>query len=88
MAIRLLDACLKGHIEIVKLILSRGVSVNGNHSDKVPLHAAMQGNHIAIITLLIRAGAATEEIDAVNCKSSTLEYTQSLIAGLREWDLL
>jgi len=51
----LMMACLKGHIEIVKKLISRDADVN--KTGWTPLHYAATGGHIAIIELLLEQHA-------------------------------
>ncbi|XP_042510276.1 ankyrin repeat domain-containing protein 1 [Macadamia integrifolia] len=51
-------AAQKGHLEVVRVLLASGVSVQAsNRKGLTPLHYAVQGSHLEVIKYLIRKGA-------------------------------
>jgi ankyrin repeat protein len=58
MSIVLADAVEGGHVEVVRLLLEKGVVVDARAGSGVtPLMVAVMGNHIDIVKLLIARGA-------------------------------
>jgi ankyrin repeat protein len=53
----LVYACLNGRGDAVELLLDRGANVNGMPYNMAGLHAAVQGNHPAIVQALLARGA-------------------------------
>ena len=52
------EACNFGHVEVVKILLDNGVSVNTpGFENSVPLHDAVINNHVQVVELLISSGA-------------------------------
>ncbi|XVE83397.1 hypothetical protein DITRI_Ditri16bG0085800 [Diplodiscus trichospermus] len=52
-------AAQKGHLDIVRTLLSSGVSVKAaNRKGLTPLHYAVQGSHLEVIKLLLKKGAS------------------------------
>ncbi|XVF14788.1 hypothetical protein REPUB_Repub09cG0091700 [Reevesia pubescens] len=52
-------AAQKGHVEIVRTLLSSGVSVKAvNRKGFTPLHYAVQGSHLEVIKVLLKKGAS------------------------------
>jgi len=62
----LMMACLKGHIEMVRKLISRDADVN--KTGWTPLHYAATGGHVAIIELLLEQHAY---IDAASPNGTT-----------------
>ncbi|KAI9163980.1 Ankyrin repeat domain-containing protein [Paramyrothecium foliicola] len=58
----LLLAAVKGHIDVVKLLLGKGASVDAGEGGFTPLHAATKAGHGDIVGLLLEHGAN------VNCR--------------------
>ncbi|PKA65242.1 Ankyrin repeat domain-containing protein, chloroplastic [Apostasia shenzhenica] len=51
-------ASQKGHLDVVRILLSTGVSVKAsNRKGMTPLHFAVQGSHQDLVKYLIRKGA-------------------------------
>ena len=48
-------ACLKGHVPLVKLLISRNADIN--HPGWTPLHYAATGGHVELIRLLLEESA-------------------------------
>ena len=60
----LMFAAHKGHVSIVKYLLSKGANPSfGNDHDQYPLHCAVAGHHKDIVILLIKAGADVGQRD-------------------------
>lgn len=54
----LIWACLEGgHPEVVELLIKRGADVNPRGCGVLPLHAAVQSRNLAVVRLLLSAGA-------------------------------
>ena len=51
----LMLACLKGHVTLVKLLISRDADIN--HPGWTPLHYAATGGHVELIRLLLEENA-------------------------------
>ncbi len=83
------DACAKGFIDMVLLLLEAGAKVNivDNETRSTPLIHAIEGGHIEIALLLLSRGAnpfATEEVFGqtplhVSCKVGTNCITKKLL---------
>jgi ankyrin repeat protein len=76
------EAALKGHREIVELLLERGAAVNArNSSGATPLHDAALAGRLAVIEILLRHGA---EIDARDRDAGATPLHQAASWGRRE----
>lgn len=56
-------AAMGKHVELAKLLQTRGVSVNGGNGINTPLHAAIWANSPELVTWLLDQGAATDTKD-------------------------
>lgn len=59
----LIVAAQQGHLEVVRLLLDRGVDVNANDG-MTALHNASAGGHLAVMQLLLDRGAQLEALNA------------------------
>ena len=60
----LMEACMDGHIQVVKLLLDHGARVNMSaDSYESPLTLSACGGHLEVATLLLERGANVEEIN-------------------------
>ncbi|EGZ08509.1 hypothetical protein PHYSODRAFT_435214, partial [Phytophthora sojae] len=60
----ILIACENGHVEVVKLLLDNGASVNEVDEDgDCPLFVAAGNGHADIVKCLLEHGAATELVN-------------------------
>jgi ankyrin repeat protein len=58
----LLIACLKGHIQAVRLLVEAGADKDKSLTDgSTPLYTACQNGHIEVVRLLVEAGADKEQ---------------------------
>ena len=75
---KLLDACYKNNIEMVKLLLKNGVTketINkANNSEYTPLYIACYNNNIEMVTLLLVNGVAKETINKADNSGRTPLY--------------
>jgi hypothetical protein len=55
------------HVEIARLLVDHGVTIDGSPPDsfldRTPLHVAAQTGNVAIIALLLKAGASLQRVD-------------------------
>lgn len=60
-----IDACFLGDVEAVTALLDAGADVNAAEGQHLttPLHAAVRGESLAVITLLLERGAAVDARD-------------------------
>ncbi|KAJ8116953.1 hypothetical protein ONZ43_g4317 [Nemania bipapillata] len=70
-------ACLGGHLDIVKLLLSRGASPTiGNDKDQIPLDLAAFNNHMHVVDYFL---AQSKDIEGGNAQEGGLaKETQDL----------
>lgn len=60
-------ACAEEHLDAVEVLIGLGANVDAHDNDgNTPLHVATRTRHTGIAQLLLKAGANTELIDAVN----------------------
>jgi ankyrin repeat protein len=57
----LVEACLKGHSPVVIFLLQMDAPINLSMSNYTPLTAAVYGNHLELVKLLVEAGAKVEQ---------------------------
>ncbi len=83
----LYSACLKGHMEIVLLLVEKGADVDtGDHAGWTPLHIACVDGHLEIVRLLVEKGADMdkETVDGdtslwIACENGHLEVARLLL---------
>ncbi|KAI0157960.1 ankyrin [Hypoxylon sp. FL1284] len=64
-------ACLGGHVDVVKLLLSRGASpAAANDKDQIPLDLAAFNNHMHVVNYFL---SQSKEIEGDNAKEGGLE---------------
>ncbi|GAP91387.1 putative ankyrin repeat containing protein yar1 [Rosellinia necatrix] len=64
-------ACLGGHLDIVKLLLSRGASPTiGNDKDQIPLDLAAFNNHMHVVSHFL---AQSKDLEGGNAQGGALE---------------
>ncbi|OTB01710.1 hypothetical protein M426DRAFT_323212 [Hypoxylon sp. CI-4A] len=64
-------ACLGGHLDVVKLLLSRGASpTSANDKDQIPLDLAAFNNHMHIVEYFL---SQSRDIEGDNAKEGGLE---------------
>ena len=60
----LMEACMDGHVQVVKLLLDHGAQVNmSGDSYESPLTLSACGGHLELATLLLDRGANVEVIN-------------------------
>lgn len=69
-----------GHIEIVKLLLSKGADVNTKSGRGTALHVAVERGHAEIVRLLLDNGADLSIIGSPGPASNSLRGTPLQIA--------
>jgi len=61
---QLYEASESGDLEVVQIIIQRGISVNTNNSNgKTPLHLAAKSGHKEVTSLLLKCGANVNKAD-------------------------
>jgi predicted nucleotide-binding protein len=84
----LMNAALRGHVEICKLLLDHGAKIESKDDDGfTPLHFACHNGHLSVISLLIDRGADVEASDIdgwrplyIAALKGHLEIVKALIA--------
>ncbi|XP_035682995.1 ankyrin repeat domain-containing protein 29-like isoform X2 [Branchiostoma floridae] len=80
-------ACLKGHVDIVRLLLRKGASlVKRTMGASAPLHAAASNGHTEIVEMLVQHGATVDIQDGfydtaimVACRHKHIDTVRRLI---------
>lgn len=80
-------AAQKGHVEIVRTLLSSGVSVKAaNRKGFTPLHYAVQGSHLDVIKVLLKKGASLCSTTKAGKTSVDLAVNEEICSFLKEYE--